>query len=192
MKTAGDPFKNLNPSKLNISEQRQDPNNYPVQIDVPNGNITLEGTRRNARMLIEYLEGWLNGRGAKGIDSLEGKSGNRPALMEDLATGRMSVAQIAQRILHQVRDSDSGNIHTFDIVKQLLKGEVEDIVERRTTEMSRSGIKPSSINEMSIRYQKAFKISLQWINNYVNLNFRSLGSYTRKDLGVIAEKEEAF
>ncbi|MQG05595.1 MAG: hypothetical protein FI728_03845 [SAR202 cluster bacterium] len=192
MKTAGDPFKNLNPSKLNISEQRQDPNNYPVQIDVPNGNITLEGTRRNARMLIEYLEGWLNGRGAKGIDSLEGKSGNRPALMEDLATGRMSVAQIAQRILHQVRDSDSGHIHTFDIVKQLLKGEVEDIVERRTTEMSRSGIKPSSINEMSIRYQKAFKISLQWINNYVNLNFRSLGSYTRKDLGVIAEKEEAF
>ena len=192
MKTAGDPFKNLNPSKLNISEQRQDPNNYPVQIDVPNGNITLEGTRRNARMLIEYLEGWLNGRGAKGIDSLEGKSGNRPALMEDLATGRMSVAQIAQRILHQVRDSDSGNIHTFDIVKHLLKGEVEDIVERRTTEMSRSGIKPSSINEMSIRYQKAFKISLQWINNYVNLNFRSLGSYTRKDLGVIAEKEEAF
>ena len=124
MKTAGDPFKNLNPSKLNISEQRQDPNNYPVQIDVPNGNITLEGTRRNARMLIEYLEGWLNGRGAKGIDSLEGKSGNRPALMEDLATGRMSVAQIAQRILHQVRDSDSGNIHTFDIVKHLLKGEV--------------------------------------------------------------------
>ena len=192
MKTAGDPFKNLNPSKLNISEQRQDPNNYPVQIDVPNGNITLEGTRRNARMLIEYLEGWLNGRGAKGIDSLEGKSGNRPALMEDLATGRMSVAQIAQRILHQVRDSDSGNIHTFDIVKHLLKGEVEHIVERRTTEMSRSGIKPSSINEMSIRYQKAFKISLQWINNYVNLNFRSLGSYTRKDLGVIAEKEEAF
>ena len=192
MKTAGDPFKNLNPSKLNISEQRQDPNNYPVQIDVPNGNITLEGTRRNARMLIEYLEGWLNGRGAKGIDSLEGKSGNRPALMEDLATGRMSVAQIAQRILHQVRDSDSGNIHTFDIVKQLLKGEVEDIVERRTTEMSRSGIKPSSINEMSIRYQKAFKISLQWINNYVNLNFRSLGSYTRKDLGVIAETQEAF
>ena len=192
MKTAGDPFINLIPSKLIVSEQRQDPNNYPVQIDVPNGNITLEGTRRNARMLIEYLEGWLNGRGAKGIDSLEGKSGNRPALMEDLATGRMSVAQIAQRILHQVRDSDSGNIHTFDIVKHLLKGEVEDIVERRTTEMSRSGIKPSSINEMSIRYQKAFKISLQWINNYVNLNFRSLGSYTRKDLGVIAEKEEAF
>ena len=192
MKTAGDPFKRLNPSKSNLSKQMQDPNNYPVQMDVPNGNITLEGTRRNARMLIEYLEGWLNGRGAKGIDSLEGKSGNRPALMEDLATGRMSVAQIAQRILHQVRDADSGNIHTVDLVKQLLKGEVEDIVERRSIEMSRSGIKPSSINEMSTRYQKAFKISLQWINNYVNLNFRSLGSYTRKDLDLISEKEETF
>ena len=112
--------------------------------------------------------------------------------MEDLATGRMSVAQIAQRILHQVKDADSADIHTFDLVKQLLRGEVEDIVERRTIEMSRSGIKPSGINEMSIRYQKAFKIALQWINNYVNLEFRSLGSYTRGDLDSIAEREDAF
>ena len=192
MKTAGDPFKSLNLSKGSLLSQMQDPHNYPVQIDVPNGNITLEGTRRNARMLIEYLEGWLNGRGAKGIDSLEGKSENSPALMEDLATGRMSVAQIGQRILHQVKDEDSADIHTFELVKQLLRGEVEDIVERRTIEMSRSGIKPSSINEMSVCYQKAFKIALQWINNYVNLDFRSLGSYTRGNLDSIAEKEDAF
>ena len=192
MKTAGDPFKSLNLSKWSLSSQMQDPHNYPVQIDVPNGNITLEGTRRNARMLIEYLEGWLNGRGAKGIDSLEGKSENSPALMEDLATGRMSVAQIGQRILHQVKDEDSADIHTFELVKQLLRGEVEDIVERRTIEMSRSGIKPSSINEMSACYQKAFKIALQWINNYVNLDFRSLGSYTRGNLDSIAEREDAF
>ena len=38
----------------------------------------VEGTRRNARMLVEYVEGWLNGRGAKGIDSLAGKPG-RPS-----------------------------------------------------------------------------------------------------------------
>ena len=43
-----------------------DPDNYPVKLEVPEGPITEEGTRRNARMLIEYVEGWLNGRGAKG------------------------------------------------------------------------------------------------------------------------------
>jgi malate synthase len=63
----------------------------------------VEGTRRNARMLIEYVEGWLNGRGAKGIDSLRASRAFIPALMEDLATGRMSVAQIAQRIRHAAR-----------------------------------------------------------------------------------------
>jgi len=51
------------------------PDNYPVAIKVPEGPVTVEGTRRNARMLIEYVEGWLGGRGAKSIDSLEGKPG---------------------------------------------------------------------------------------------------------------------
>ena len=65
----------------------QNPDHYPfLTLQVPAGLITLEGTRRNARMLLEYLEGWLNGRGAKGIDTLAGKPGTHPALMEDLAT----------------------------------------------------------------------------------------------------------
>ena len=84
-----------------------DPDNYPVGSRCPQGPISLEGTRRNARMVIEYVEGWLNGRGAKSIDSLAGKPGIHPALMEDLATGRMSVAQIAQRIRHRA-DDDGG------------------------------------------------------------------------------------
>jgi hypothetical protein len=56
------------------------PAHYPVEIKVPTGPITVDGTRRNARMLIEYLEGWLHGRGAKGMDSLAGKSGVHPGL----------------------------------------------------------------------------------------------------------------
>ena len=69
-----------------------DPDNFPVNITVPEGQVTTAGSRRNARMLIEYVEGWLGGRGAKGIDSLEGQPGIHPALMEDLATGRISVS----------------------------------------------------------------------------------------------------
>src|SRR6266566_6032763 len=87
MKTAADPFKKLVGSGWTPTPGMAKPETYPVKIGVPAGAVTLEGTRRNARMLIEYVEGWLNGRGAKGIDSLEGKPGVHPALMEDLATG---------------------------------------------------------------------------------------------------------
>src|SRR5947199_2904353 len=100
MKTAADPFRELIGSGWTPTPEMAKPETYPVKIEVPAGAVTVEGTRRNARMLIEYVEGWLNGRGAKGIDSLEGKPGVHPALMEDLATGRMSVAQIAQRVRH--------------------------------------------------------------------------------------------
>jgi hypothetical protein len=104
MKTAGDPFKKLIGSGWKPTEQMANPDNYPVAIKAPEGPITVEGTRRNARMLIEYVEGWLGGRGAKGIDSLEGKPGIHPALMEDLATGRMSVAHRAADHPQNARD----------------------------------------------------------------------------------------
>jgi len=97
MKTAGEPFKRLAASGWKPTPAMTEVGSYPVKIEVPVGPITVGGTRRNARMVIEYVEGWLGGRGAKGIDSLAGKPGVHPALMEDLATGRMSVAQIAQQ-----------------------------------------------------------------------------------------------
>jgi malate synthase len=133
-------------------------------------------------MLIEYVEGWLNGRGAKGIDSLEGKPGVHPALMEDLATGRMSVAQIAQRVLHRARTTDGPSAtHDFALVKRLLQEEVDDILPRRP--------KDAATQE---RYRKAMKIAGRWIKNYTDLDFRSLGSYTRADLERIAAAPDAF
>jgi len=156
--------------------------NYPVRIDVPAGPITLEGTRRNARMVIEYVEGWLNGRGAKGIDSLEGKPGVHPALMEDLATGRMSVAQIAQRIRHRAATTDGPSAtHDVALVKRLLHEELEDILGRRP--------KDPATQE---RYRSATKIAMRWIKNYTDLDFRSLGTYTRADLARIAREGDAF
>ena len=136
-------------------------------------------------MVIEYLEGWLNGRGAKGIDSLEGQPGIHPALMEDLATGRMSVAQIAQRIIHAVKDSESGQVHDFDTVKNILKEQLDDILKIR----EESGVLDS---EMKQRYQDAYIISLKWIKNYTEYNFRSLGTYSHKDLKEIALAPPAF
>jgi malate synthase len=180
MKTAADPFRQLIASGWKPPREMSDPDRYPVKLEVPAGPITVEGTRRNARMLIEYVEGWLNGRGAKGIDSLEGKPGIHPALMEDLATGRMSVAQIAQRIRHAARTTEGpAAAHDFAMVKRLLQDELTDILGRR----------PAGAAE---RYRKSVKIAMRWIKNYTDLDFRSLGSYTRKELDAMASAPDAF
>ncbi|MCX8213064.1 MAG: hypothetical protein OTJ97_00890 [SAR202 cluster bacterium] len=193
MQTAADPFKNLRGSGWTPSPKQHDPDNYPVEIAVPEGSITIEGTRRNVRMLVEYLEGWLNGRGAKGIDSLAGKPGIHPSLMEDLATGRMSVAQIAQRVLHRAKDAETGRAHDFALVKGLLREEVEDILrllKEGAGELDEAGRGQFAAAET--RYRKAVKIAARWIKSYTDLDFRSLGSYSRSDLENIAAEEDAF
>jgi malate synthase len=192
MKTAADPFKEVAASGWTPTPEMANPDNYPIEINVPEGPITVEGTRRNARMVIEYVEGWLNGRGAKGIDSLAGKPGLHTALMEDLATGRMSVAQIAQRIRHRARDAhDPSKVHDFPLVKRLLQEEGEDILARLQASI-RSDRDKAAYAEAEDRYRKAMKIAMRWIKNYTELNFRSLGSYTIADLEAIAAADEAF
>ncbi|HAM54943.1 MAG TPA: hypothetical protein DCQ64_05890, partial [Candidatus Rokubacteria bacterium] len=191
MKTASDPFRELIASGWKPTADMANPDNYPVKIEVPEGPITVEGTRRNARMVVEYLEGWLNGRGAKGIDSLAGKPGVHPALMEDLATGRMSVAQIAQRIRHRARTTDGAQVHDVPLVKRLLQEETEDILVRlKATVRDDQGREAHA--EAEQRYRKAEKIAMRWIKNYTELDFRSLGSYTRADLDRIAAAPDAF
>jgi malate synthase len=176
MKTAADPF------KQHGAAGDPDPDRHPVRLEVPQGPITVEGTRRNVRMIVEYVEGWLNGRGAKGIDSLEGKPGIHPALMEDLATGRMSVAQVAQRVLHRTRTTQGPEaVHDAVLVKRLLGEELEDILRRRPADPAQQE-----------RYRKAVKIAMRWIKNYTELNFRSLGAYTRAELDAIAAAPDAL
>ena len=193
MKTAADPFKELRATGWEPTAEMADPDNYPILIEVPEGPVTVDGTRRNARMVIEYLEGWLNGRGAKGIDSLAGKPGLHGPLMEDLATGRMSVAQIAQRVLHNARDTETDEAHDFPLVKRLLQAERDDIVRLMTEEageLDESGQR--LLAAATERYGKAYKIALQWVKNYTELDFRSLGSYTHAQLHEIAAAPDAF
>jgi malate synthase len=194
MKTAADPFRKLIASGWKPTPDMIDPDRYPVRIEVPAGPITVEGTRRNARMVIEYAEGWLNGRGAKGIDSLAGKPGIHPALMEDLATGRMSVAQIAQRILHRARTTEGpAAAHDAALVKRLLQEELDDILARlKSTVKAGDAAAARAYAEAETRYRKARKISLRWIKNYTELDFRSLGSYTHPELDAIAAAPDAM
>ena len=187
MDAASRPFEELRATGWTPSPDMADPDNFPIDIRVPDGPVTIEGTRRNARMVLEYLEGWLQGRGAKGIDSLAGKPGIHPALMEDLATGRMSVAQIAQRILHRAADStDASQRHDFALVKRLLQEERDDIIAR----LPDPGSEPQ--RQAAECYRKAYTIALRWIKNYTEFDFRSLGSYTRDELEAVAASSEAF
>ncbi len=192
MKTAAEPFRQLRNSGWEPSPDMYDLSNFPVNIAVPEGSITTEGSRRNARILIEYVEGWLQGRGAKGIDSLEGQPGIHPALMEDLATGRISVAQTAQRIVHGARDENTGQVQDFALIKQLLQDELADISERRTAAAPSDEASQEALAEMLQRYEQAYKVALKWIKNYTEFDFRSLGSYTHADLTSIANSEDAF
>jgi malate synthase len=184
MKTAAEPFRRVHGGGTwKPRPEMVKPESYPVRVEVPAGPITLEGTRRNARMVIEYVEAWLQGRGAKGIDSLAGKPGVHPALMEDLATGRMSVAQIAQRIRHAVKTTQGpATTHDAALVKRLLQEECDDILRLMKTRDAQT----------EERYRKAVKIAQRWIKNYTDLDYRSLGSYTRADLDRIALEPDAL
>ena len=175
-------IKDFSEKKLNSSTS-SNPNDYPISIETPKGDITGECTRQNARVLIEYIEGWLNGRGAKGIDRLTGIPGERPALMEDLATARMSAAQIAQRIIHQSKCEDINQKHDPSFVKKLLINECENIISS-----SGQNIKNSEIN----RYKKSLNIASKWIKNYTEFNFRSLGSYSISELDEIGSTEQSI
>ncbi len=183
MKSAADPFKELHSSGWMPGDEMHDASNFPIRIETPEGEMTQEGTRQNARTLIEYVEGWLSGRGAKGIDRLAGRPGRRPALMEDLATARISVAQMAQRVIHGSVAEDTGAAHDLALLKSILVGECEDIV-------NLLGNNPNAATVQ--RYREATKVAMRWLRNYTELNFRSLGSYSRRELSEIASEADAI
>jgi malate synthase len=183
MAAAAQPFVELDKSGWRPGPEMADPANYPLRIETPDGPITELGTRRNLRTLLEYLEGWLRGRGAKGIDSMAGQPGARPALMEDLATARISTAQTAQRLLHKTQCQDTDRRHSPAMVKEILGAECADILAR---------LGDLSDPELRARYQHSFGIALRWIRNYTELDFRSLGSYTRDELEAIGRGPDAL
>ncbi|MFW6174725.1 MAG: hypothetical protein ACOC5K_03000, partial [Chloroflexota bacterium] len=183
MNTAGQPFREWWGSGWQPTPDMKDPDNYPVKIETPTGPITQEGSRRNVRTIIEYVEGWLNGRGAKGIDSMAGKPGLHPALMEDLATARISVAQTAQRVIHRAVCEDTERTHDLPLIKELAQSERDDILRLLGDAADASA---------EDRYSRAAKIAMQWVKNYTEFNFRSLGSYTRADLARIGTAPDAF
>ncbi len=69
-----------------------------IDVRVPNGAVTSAGVRSNVRVALQYIEAWLRGSGAVGIDNL----------MEDTATAEISRAQLWQWRHHRVPLADGG------------------------------------------------------------------------------------
>jgi len=67
-----------------------------LDVRIPGGRVTEAGVRTNVRVALEYIENWLEGRGAVGIDNL----------MEDSATAEISRSQLQQWLHHTVTLDD--------------------------------------------------------------------------------------
>ena len=62
--------------------------------------------------------------------------------MEDLATARISVAQIAQRVVHSSVGEDTERVHDLDLVKRIVADEGEDIIRLLGTDASHEQVPP--------------------------------------------------
>ena len=71
--------------------------------------------------------------------------------MEDLATARISVAQIAQRVVHSSLGEDTERVHDLGLLKGMAEDEGEDIIRMLGTGASQAQVR---------RYQNSVKIAL--------------------------------
>ena len=69
-----------------------------LNVAIPGAQVTEHGVRTNIRVALEYVENWLDGRGAVGIDNL----------MEDSATAEISRTQLQQWLRHGAPLAEGG------------------------------------------------------------------------------------
>lgn len=84
------------------------------------GEITEAGMRLNIEVSLQYLAAWIGGSGAVAINNL----------MEDAATVEISRSQIWQQIENSVKMSDTGNIATKKLVRDILGQEQAKLLQK--------------------------------------------------------------
>jgi malate synthase len=87
-----------------------------LDVAIPGASVTEAGLRTNINVGIRYLDSWLAGSGAAGIDNL----------MEDVATAEISRSQIWQWVNHGVGTPELGEIDA-GLVRRLAEEELEDL-----------------------------------------------------------------
>ena len=158
---------------------------YPVRIQVPKGEITVEGgTARDIRTILEYLaspRGWFAGFGAVAIDNQPDNPDPHTPLMDDLATYRMSVAAVAQRLRHEVVGAD-GIEHNLGMISELFTRERDGAILRWKIRRDAGQISDAEFANLEKNYHLAARIGLQWVEKYADLDFTPLPAFTRQEL----------
>jgi len=90
-----------------------------VDVRVPGAAISEEGLRLNVSVGIQYIESWLRGVGAAGINNL----------MEDVATAEISRSQVWQWVRHGSRLVD-GQAVSAELVREIADDEMAKLRER--------------------------------------------------------------
>ncbi|MBA4542174.1 malate synthase A [Thermoactinomyces daqus] len=111
-------FDRFMPGPNQIGKQREDVAvSAKDLLKVPKGKITEKGLRTNIRVAILYLEAWIRGFGAVGIDHL----------MEDAATAEISRAQVWQWIRHEKGVLEDGRNISPALVREMIGEEMEKL-----------------------------------------------------------------
>ncbi len=90
-----------------------------IDFQVPGGKITEAGFRNNISVGLQYMESWLQGAGAVGINNL----------MEDAATAEISRSQMWQWVHHPKAKLEDGRDITPELFRQLLEEEASQLRE---------------------------------------------------------------
>lgn len=111
-------FDRYMPSKNQINKKLEDLTITSKELLQPlEGLITEKGLRHNISVGIQYIESWLNGKGAAPIHNL----------MEDAATAEISRAQVWQWIHHPKGILADGRKVTKELFKEALQDELNQI-----------------------------------------------------------------
>ncbi len=149
-------FDEYMPEKNQIKNKREDVQVAATDLlQVPKGEITEKGVRKNINVGILYIESWLRGNGAAAIYNL----------MEDAATAEISRTQVWQWLHNQVKLED-GRTVTWSLIEDLMEEELEKIKEYVGSSYFENG-----------RFDEAIQLFTQLVKNPKYEEFLTIPAY---------------
>ena len=137
-------FDEYMPTPNQIHKKREDVSVKAEDLlEVPAGSITEQGVRTNINVGIQYVESWLNGRGAAPIYNL----------MEDAATAEISRAQVWQWVRHPKGVLDDGR----KVDMTMYEAFKEEELERIKSELGEERFNSGRFDEASELFDKLIK-----------------------------------
>ena len=137
-------FDEYMPTPNQIHKKREDVSVKAEDLlEVPEGSITEQGVRTNINVGIQYIESWLNGRGAAPIYNL----------MEDAATAEISRAQVWQWVRHPKGVLDDGR----KVDMTMYEAFKEEELERIKSELGEERFNSGRFDEASELFDKLIK-----------------------------------